>query len=375
MRRAILWCLAPAALAAVIILWIKTPSLYASAPVSSRAGAIATTRAGLLTAAAGLVALLAALITVDESRRANRQTRERDRANREHELATFEQSRQAAADARERDQELLVETRRANHRQNFCELYVQAVAQLGSPVGKVRMGGIYALELLANDRPGDQQMIVELLSAFIRDESTSAERREAFSAGAHTPSRRPATDIRAAFSVLARLPLVKTVARADLDGADLTGVASLSGIRLANADLQNVDLSGADLRHAVLDNINLCGVNLRNANLFLARVESSVLARADLRGADLTATSLKSSNVTGAMFSGTVLSESGKPIRAQAILHAAQLSETIGLTQEQLNGALGNRGDTHYTQIPTGLKFPSTWGDHDNEVRRKGGIF
>ncbi|GIG67245.1 pentapeptide repeat-containing protein [Phytomonospora endophytica] len=48
------------------------------------------------------------------------------------------------------------------------ELYVKAVEQLGSDKAPVRMGGLYALERLAQDNPPQRQMIVEVICAYLR---------------------------------------------------------------------------------------------------------------------------------------------------------------------------------------------------------------
>ncbi|MGC4807470.1 pentapeptide repeat-containing protein [Micromonospora sp. DT233] len=48
------------------------------------------------------------------------------------------------------------------------ELYVKAVDQLGSDKAPVRLGGLYALERLAQDNPIHRQSIVEVICAYLR---------------------------------------------------------------------------------------------------------------------------------------------------------------------------------------------------------------
>jgi hypothetical protein len=48
------------------------------------------------------------------------------------------------------------------------ELYTKAVEQLGSDKAPVRMGGLYALERLAEDNPGHRQTITNILCAYLR---------------------------------------------------------------------------------------------------------------------------------------------------------------------------------------------------------------
>src|SRR5262249_49194272 len=53
-----------------------------------------------------------------------------------------------------------------------ADRYTKAIDQLGSDNLSVRLGGIYALERLAGDSPQqDHSMVMELLTAFIREES------------------------------------------------------------------------------------------------------------------------------------------------------------------------------------------------------------
>lgn len=88
---------------------------------------------------------------------------------------------------------------------------------------------------------------------------------------------------------------------------------------------QSADLIGADLR-----NIDLRGANLRNAYLIAA----------DLRGNDLSGT-----DFIGADF-------------RDADLKGADLTESIFLTQDQLNSA---KGDAN-TKIPPSITRPKHWG-------------
>lgn len=50
----------------------------------------------------------------------------------------------------------------------ITELYTKAVEQLGSEKAPVRLGGFYALERLAQDNPGQRQVIVNVLCAYMR---------------------------------------------------------------------------------------------------------------------------------------------------------------------------------------------------------------
>lgn len=50
----------------------------------------------------------------------------------------------------------------------ITELYGKAVEQLGSDKAPIRLGGLYALERLAQDNPGQRQTIVEVICGYLR---------------------------------------------------------------------------------------------------------------------------------------------------------------------------------------------------------------
>ena len=50
----------------------------------------------------------------------------------------------------------------------ITELYTKAVEQLGSDKAPVRLGGLYALERLAQDNPAQRQTIVNVICAYLR---------------------------------------------------------------------------------------------------------------------------------------------------------------------------------------------------------------
>ncbi|MEV4250934.1 hypothetical protein AB0J63_47045 [Streptosporangium canum] len=70
---------------------------------------------------------------------------------------------------RQRHQEIA--TAHATHdatERRVTELYTKAVEQLGHAGAAVRLGGLYALERLAQDNPGHRQTIVNVICAYLR---------------------------------------------------------------------------------------------------------------------------------------------------------------------------------------------------------------
>lgn len=235
----------------------------------------------------------------------------------------------------------------------ITERYTRAIEQLGQTELAVRLGGIYALERIARDSEWDHPTVMEVLSAFVREESRKHSapraRQEMAQEAANTDTpvpesegaARPAADIQAAVTVLGRLPHRSKLPRAILSEARLPGAmlaGDLSGALLDGADLSGAQLHGADLSDttAYFGAPNLSGAELSWANL----------SRARLHGADL----------SGAEFYEVNLSD--------AILDGADLRETVSLTQAQLDGA---HGDAR-TRLPDGLRRPASWEAKENST-------
>jgi hypothetical protein len=162
---------------------------------------------------------------------------------------------------------------------HITERYTKAIEQLGhkAELLAIRLGGIYALERIAKDSDRDHPTVVEVLSAFVREESKNQGTRrtgqgiaqEAAKTDTPAPENegagRPATDIQAAVTVLGRLPHRPEIPRADLSEAQLSG-AQLNGANLSGAQLNEVNLSGAWLNGANLSGAHLDGADLRQAH-------------------------------------------------------------------------------------------------------------
>jgi hypothetical protein len=172
-----------------------------------------------------------------------------------------------------------------NSRGQMTDRYTNAIKQLGSKTLDVRLGGIYALEHIADDSPSYHPTIVEVLSAFTRvhsdpifrwrQHSAQFGQLEALSAQEecdkamdHVRDFPLPDDVQAAATVLGRLPPAAGshvdlreayLAKVQLKGAKLLG-ALFDQADLSNAQLQEAHLEGAQLRGACLD-----GAQLQNA--------------------------------------------------------------------------------------------------------------
>ncbi len=237
--------------------------------------------------------------------------------------------------------------------------YTKAIEQLGSKKLDVRIGGIYALERVARDSPGDQPTVMEVLSVHIREHSR--EQWPVPSDDEPTPKRATRPDVQAALTVIGRRDPANDRYRIDLQYAELYGAslfdAHLGGAHLFGAKLEQASLDGADLTRANLAVANLDGADLRGAHL-----SGAYLVGTDFSGADLTAADLSVANLFGASLFSTDLTRANL---ALASLDGAHFGETI-LTGADLSGAdliVTDLGDSDLTDAkwPEGTPVPEGW--------------
>lgn len=249
----------------------------------------------------------------------------------------------------------------------ITERFSKAVEQLGSDKIEVRLGGIYSLERIAKDSPADHWTIMEVLSAFIREQLPLTPKKqsqpnfaESFLQSQKTEDKLTqlefSTDIRAALTVIERRessqdPEDSRIAllRTNFSQTNLWGV-KLQEVDLRNANfektlLQETCLQGADLSNANFQEAWLAYANLQGANLWLTNLQEAFLAEANLQTANLWNANLKwshlinanlqqanlmSANLQGAALQNANLNDS--------ILLATDLRNTNNLTIDQLIG-------------------------------------
>lgn len=181
---------------------------------------------------------------------------------------------------------LQVKQQEINQEGQFTDRFTKAVDQLGDEKLEIRLGGLYALERIAKDSPKDYWTVIEILSAYIRENAKkkeSVERNENKNSANDKVDKaekntKVTTDTQAALTIIGRRKSEQDpkADRIDLSGTDLSGAvlmhADLSGADLSEADLLDANLIGADLSGAILWRADLSravlsGVNLSNANL------------------------------------------------------------------------------------------------------------
>jgi hypothetical protein len=226
-----------------------------------------------------------------------------------------------------------------NRESQHTERFTRAIEQLASEKLDVRLGGIHALNRIAHDSRTYYLPVMEVLTAFLRE---NAQWRDALSAAEKEPTPlgdRPTLrfDLQAAATAVARRDVTTSEGqsyRPNLFGADLTG-----------ADLREAQLQRANLRY-----VNLSDANLFGANLFEAEFGGGSFARAVFIHADLRRTLLTTStDFTGARFDSADLSGSIIPGKLEGLdfssanLTGARLARStligVGFTGANLTGA------------------------------------
>ncbi|MBD0866236.1 MAG: pentapeptide repeat-containing protein [Rhodobacteraceae bacterium] len=265
--------------------------------------------------------------------------------------------------------------------------YEKAVDMLGSAVLTTRMGGISALNRLAETHPEDYHVqVMEALCAFIRfptkDKDLSEDRSKSLVPGNQQNDAEKATedvkirpDVEQAAQVIGerrtalrdktRLEEIEAKYRPDLRGADLRG-AFLVCADLGGANLNRADLTGAYLRYADLTGAYLIGAHLSRAILIGADLIDADLNRADFFHANLRGADLTGADLYRAKLHNTNLSD--------AYLHTVR-----NLTQAQLDRAVcfegrppkldgGVQAKTSQSLVWDPGTGHGTWVDHEGNM-------
>ena len=248
----------------------------------------------------------------------------------------------------------LVANRQANTSQQglLNERYQRGAEMLGSEVLAVRLGGIYALQRLAEEWPDQYHIqIMRLFCAFVRrparDQSLIM---RLFCAFVCPPTLGIRQDVEAVMQMIgsrakSRITLERIADfKLDLRDADLPTTqfldadlsnamfhnSNLSGANFANTDLTDCFLIYSDLSQAQFYNVTFTGTRLWSANLSGAMLQDADLSRRNLHNVNLSGTNLLRTNLSGAIVQDAKASG--------ALLEGANLSGTSFLRTD-LSGA------------------------------------
>ena len=243
------------------------------------------------------------------------------------------------------------------------ERYQNGAEMLGNEVLSVRLGGIYALQRLAEEHPEQYHIqIMRLFCAFVRlptrDQSLESGQVE-IEPGTQLGIRQDVDAVMQAFGSRAKSRI--ELERKDSFKLDLRG-AVLPKTQLLNADLSNAyfhrsNLSGAyfantDLSDALFDYADLSRAEFRNVNftrtrLWAANLSGAMLQDADLPTADFHNANLSGANLLGANLSGAIFQDANA---SNVWLERANLSRA-GFLGADLSGArlvMANMSGAHF---------------------------
>jgi Pentapeptide repeats (8 copies) len=242
----------------------------------------------------------------------------------------------------------------------ITERFTKAVEQLGNKEQlTIRLGGIYALEQVAKDSDSHYWAVMEVLTAFVREQAPVTALPPDKTSGERETKERPherklPSDIQAILTVIGRRtrtygkggPKRLDLSYTNLQNATLSGT-QLQDVFLLGAQLQGAYLGGAQLQAAWLEKAQLqaatlSGTQLQDANLRYAQLRSANLWYAQLRSATMKDAQLQGADLRGAQLQ-----------RAQ--LQGADLTAVKNLTQDQIDTACLDE----HTQLPEGLTRPT----------------
>ncbi|WP_168652641.1 MULTISPECIES: pentapeptide repeat-containing protein [unclassified Dolichospermum] len=272
------------------------------------------------------------------------------------------------AEAALKNAEIALKNTQVAEDKQITERFSKAIEQLGSDKIEVRLGAIYTLERIAKDSEKDHWTIMEVLTAFVRQnapikqEEKSQDKKLLIAELLSVQKTKDIQklpklqlDIQESLTVIGRrehkdleegkeLNLSNiNISQANLNKAYLSGV-NLSGVNLSGANLSEANLFGANLFGADLSRANLMEANLMRANFMKAN-----LMKTNLMGANLMEANLMEANLMEANLMETNLMETN--------LMGANLSSVHGLESEQIASTIGD--DT--TILLEEIERPEHW--------------
>ncbi|GBE91751.1 pentapeptide repeat-containing protein [Nostoc cycadae] len=251
-----------------------------------------------------------------------------------------------SAKAALKNAEAAIQNAKAAQDKQITERFAKAIEQLGSEKIEVRLGAIYTLERIAKDSPKDHWTIMEVLTAFVRENAPLKKEHEA----RISEPPKLSTDIQATLTVIGRRNCNNepknqrlNLSRVDIRRANLNE-GKLQRIIFNGANLYKAMLIGADLEEAIFSE-----TNLQETFLSLAKLQ-----KATFLGANLQSTILVGANLQGAIFEEANLKGA---ILEKAILQTTNLRKAKNLEQWQIDSAKGDRT----TILPDYLEYPEHW--------------
>jgi hypothetical protein len=180
------------------------------------------------------------------------------------------------------------------------ERFSKAVNQLSNTSCGVRVGVIHTLARVARESPDDHWPIVELLTAYLRDQRRAGQIMADMAAS-------PPEDVRA-IAAFIRMRHVGHEGSGQLIDLSLTNLQGLTfdGADLAGADLSSAELEGTSFRDAKLSGASLVNAAAAGSIFSNACLDGAFLNGADFTHAQMDGADLLHASVTNAIFASVV---------------------------------------------------------------------
>jgi hypothetical protein len=188
-----------------------------------------------------------------------------------------------------------------------ADFFGKAIEQLGSEKIDVRLGGIYALEQIMNNSNEYRQIVIEILSAYVRRNCFHKPAQEIIQEENQSVNTRqkkaPSTDIQAALTILSRSKSSRDDEKEKID---------LSGISLIDIELKNFNFSNTNFYRSNLTETDFTKAVLNRTFFRHAELKDAIFMQAELTNADFSEADLTNANFEGANLRGADMSTSKK---------------------------------------------------------------
>lgn len=248
-------------------------------------------------------------------------------------------------------------TYQLNLEKEFNEQYQQAYLLLGNQDVSTKQGGLYKLEIIANNSSNLHRTVMETLAGHIRKNSTKSTERPKFENDCTSIPNNESLpiDVQTAIEIIERRNKENDL---KFFGLDLSN-ANLNSVGLRYSVLRNTSFIGTDLNFAIFSYADLSGTYFNNAYLYNAKFLESDLNGAVFINADLRCAQLKNADLRNANLNTNYLTY--EKLKEAAINETTQLpshletyrAELLQLSNEILEYRKSRQGDIKKKQEET----------------------
>jgi hypothetical protein len=239
----------------------------------------------------------------------------------------------------------------------ITERFTRAVDQLGNEKIEIRVGGIYALERIANESNKDYWQIMEILTAYVRINAQylhSNGKLEFLKKQYHVKRNlQNILEDEKNNQIKPDIKAILTFIRENKYSFTYNNNLDLNRAYLPYANLRKANLEYAMLQGAFLANANLNKAHLKTAYLFGAILPYAELTEANLEGSFLSGADMEEANFEGANLNKADLEDTN--LKGAINLTPDQLSNVKTLYCAKLDEELGKQLKEKYPEKYDGL--------------------